>query len=180
MMSVPHYDVEYNDTYEQSVAAEFGPEIGYALTRTARFHGEYKRSLVNAVDVALDEREQFLDAIDTEKESIERARSRLATLDDERETMADEVRTDADFGALDACRARTDVLISDCDQIAARRQRVIADTERALALAGDVDVQTYAYQDLSVTYPVLAAVGDVGERLNALRRSIERAAAGGA
>jgi len=178
VMSVPHYDVEYDDTYERSVREEFGPELGFALTRTSRFHAEYKRSLVDAVDAAIDERERFLDVIDTESESVARAESRLAAIADELEAMAEEVHADADFGALDACRARTDALTSDCDRIAARRQRAIADAERALALADDADVQTYLYQDLPVTYPVLAAVGDVGDRLDALRHSIERAAAG--
>lgn len=177
VMSVPHYNIEYDDTYEQSVREEFGPEIGFALTQTSRFHAEYKRTLVDAVDAAIDERERFLNAIDAEAESVTRAESRLAAIDDECETMADEVQADADFGTLDACRARTAVLTSDCDRIAARRQRVIADTERTLALDANADVQTYLYQDLSVTYPVLAAVGTVGDRLDVLRRSIERAAA---
>ena len=178
VMSVPHYDTEYDDTYEQSVSEEFGPEIGFALTRTSRFHAEYKRSLIDAVDTAIDDRGRFLDTLDTEAESLTRAEARLAAIDDERETMTDDVHADADFGALDACRARTRTLTSDCDRVAARRQREIADTARALALDTDADVQTYLYQDLSVTYPVLAAVGEVGERLDELRRSIERAAAG--
>ncbi|WP_049983076.1 hypothetical protein [Halorubrum sp. BV1] len=176
VMSVPHYDVEYDDTYERSVREEFGPELCFALTRTSRFHAQYKRSLVDAVDAAIDERERFLDVIDTEAESVARAGSRLAAIDDEREAMVAEAHADADFGTLDACRARTSVLVSDVDRIAARRQRVIADAGRTLALDDDADVQAYLYQDLPVTYPVLAAVGDVGGRLDALRHSIERAA----
>ncbi|GAB7009161.1 DUF7260 family protein [Halorubrum trueperi] len=179
VMSVPHYDIEYDDTYERSLAAEFGPEIAFALTRTARFHAEYKRSLLAAVDDAIDERELFAETIGSEIESVDRAASRLTPIDRELEAMAREEVPDGDFGALDACRARTNVLRSDCDRIAVRRQREIVDHERSLALDGDVDLATYLYQDLSVTYPVLAAIGTVGDRIDALRRDIEREIAGG-
>jgi len=44
VMSVPHYEIEYDDTYQRSVAEECGPELAYALTRGSRFHAECKRS----------------------------------------------------------------------------------------------------------------------------------------
>ncbi|MFW6318192.1 MAG: DUF7260 family protein, partial [Halorubrum sp.] len=72
VMSVPHYAEEYDDTYERSVAEEFGPELAYALTRTDCFHEEYKRTLLSAVETAVQEREAFLDALESEIESVER------------------------------------------------------------------------------------------------------------
>ncbi|QAU11479.1 hypothetical protein EKH57_01030 [Halorubrum sp. BOL3-1] len=188
VMSVPHYEAEYDDTYERSVAAEFGPEIAYVLTRTNCFHEEYKRSLLSAAETAVQEREAFLDALESEIESVERARSGLDPIRTEIEAIEDELGGDgeretagagggtdaADFGALDACRTRTEALREDCDRIAARRQRALADHERRLALSDDLDLPAYCYQDLDVTYPVLAAVAAVGDRLEALRRRIER------
>ncbi|VTT85757.1 hypothetical protein DM2_1795 [Halorubrum sp. DM2] len=180
VMSVPHYEAEYDDTYERSVAEEFGPELAYALTRTNCFHEEYKRSLLSAAETAVQEREAFLDALESEIESVERARSRLDPIRTEIEAIEVELGCDgegkkgtADFGALDACRTRTDALREDCDRIAARRQRVLADHERRLALSDDLNLPAYCYQDLDVTYPVLAAVAAVGDRLDALRRRIE-------
>ncbi|GAA0552955.1 hypothetical protein ABNG02_03265 [Halorubrum ejinorense] len=193
VMSVPHYEVEYDDTYERSVAAEFGPEMAYALTRTTNFRAEYKRSLLTAASTAIEERESFLDAVESEVESVSRAGSRLDPVRSEVEAIRDELGGgderdeerdgDADrnghraaptFGALDACRTRTEALRDDCDRIAARRQRAIADSERRLALDDGLDLPAYCYQDLDATYPVLAAVGAVGADLDALRRRIER------
>ncbi|RLM63800.1 hypothetical protein DVK05_12855 [Halorubrum sp. Atlit-8R] len=183
VMSVPHYEAEYDDTYERSVAAEFGPEIAYALTRTDSFHEAYKRSLLSAVETAVQEREAFLDALESEVESVERAGSRLdpvrsevAAIDDELGD-GDAAAAAAGFGALDACRTRTEALVEDCDRIAARRQRVLADHERRLAIGDDIDFAAYCYQDLDASYPVLAAVGTVGDRLERLRDRIERAMA---
>ncbi|ELZ56457.1 MULTISPECIES: DUF7260 family protein [Halorubrum] len=188
VMSVPHYEAEYDDTYERSLAEEFGPELAYALTRTNCFREEYKRSLLSAVETAVQKREAFLDALKSEVESVERARSRLDPVREEIAAIDEELGGDgereagrddgdgatADFGALDACRTRTETLREDCDRIAARRQRVLADHERRLALSEDLDLPAYCYQDLDVTYPVLAAVGAVGDRLDTLRRRIER------
>jgi len=181
VMSVPHYEAEYDDTYERNIAAEFGPELAYALTRTNCFHEEYKRSMLSAAETAVQEREAFLDALESEIESVGCARSRLAPIRTEIEAIEDELGGDDEekkstptFGALDACRTRTEALREDCDRIAARRQRVLADHERRLALGDDLDLPAYCYQDLDVTYPVLAAVAAVGDRLDTLRRQIER------
>ncbi|WP_050032511.1 DUF7260 family protein [Halorubrum halophilum] len=177
VMSVPHYEVEYDDTYERSVAEEFSPELAYTLTRESRFHAECKRSLLDAIETAIEERERFAETVRSETESVDRAASRLAPI---RSEVASTARTDLSedgFGTLDAYRARTEALIDDCDRIAARRQRELASHERDLALDGDLDIPTYLYQDLDATYPVLATVGAVGDRLGDLKRRIERAMA---
>ncbi|MEZ3163121.1 hypothetical protein ABNG03_00925 [Halorubrum sp. RMP-47] len=186
VMSVPHYETEYDDTYERSVAEEFGPELAYALTRTNRFHEEYKESLLSAVETAVRDREAFLDAVESEIESVQRAGSRLDPIRSEVGAIEDEIGLtgsegtdgagvdDYGFGALDACRTRTGALRDDCDRIAARRQRVLAEHERRLA-TDHLDLPAYCYQGLDVTYPVLAAVGALGDRLTSLRSRIERA-----
>jgi len=179
VMSVPHYEDEYDDTYERSVAAEFGPELAYALTRGAAYHPDCERALFDAVDAAIAERERLEGRLRREAESIDRAGSRLAAVRREIASL-DAVVPDGDFGALDACRARAGVLVEDCDRIAARRQRVIAAHERELRLDEDaVDLPTYLYGSIDATYPVLAAVGAVGDRLDELTRRIESAMARG-
>lgn len=179
VMSVPHYEVEYDDTYERSVAAEFGPELAYALTQTSRFHAAYERSLLDAIDTAIEEREGFLETVRAETESIDRAASRLSPIEEETVTMSTAERDGEGFGfgTLDAYRARTTTLIEDCDRIAARRQRRLADHDRDLRLDDDLDLPAYLYADLSVTYPVLASVARAGDRLDDLKRRIERAMA---
>jgi hypothetical protein len=177
VMAVPHYGREYNDTYEQSVAEEFGPELAYALTRGPRFHRECKRSLLDATETAIEERERLVETVRSEIESVERAASRLAPIRSEIASTDTREFADAGFGALDAYRARVEVLVDDCDRIAARRQRELASHERGLALDDDPDLPTYLYQDIAPTYPVLATVGAVGGRLTELKRRVERAIA---
>ncbi|MFO8114369.1 MAG: hypothetical protein R6U01_03255 [Halorubrum sp.] len=177
VMSVPHYEEEYDDTYERSVAAEFGPELAYALTRSSGYHPEYEPALLDAIDAAIEERDRFVERLRVEAESLDRAGSRLAAIRREIDSLEAPV-PEGGFGALDACRARAGVLVGDCDRIAARRQRVIAEHERELRLGEDVvDLPTYLYQSTAATYPVLASIGSIGDRLDDLTRRIERAMA---
>lgn len=175
VMSVPHYEEEYDDTYEASLAAEFGPDLAAALTQEPTLHDRYKKSLLSRTADAVDERETFLDALDVEGASLDRATERLLSITEEVATLSGGRLADLDYGTLDAYRVRTETLEENCDAVASRRQRELADVDRSLRLDDTVpDVATYLYQDLSVTYPVLATVAAVGDRLRDLRRSIER------
>lgn len=175
-MSVPHYDEEYNDTYERSLAAEFSPEIAVALTREPTLHERYRSSLLAKTTEAIERREAFVDVLESESASIARARSDLAPILEEVTTFTRREFGAADFGALDAYRARLTVLAEKCDGIAARRQRERMDEERAIGVGEVVsDVQTYLYRDLPVTYPVLASVATVGDRIESVRADVERA-----
>lgn len=176
VMSVPHYDEEYDDTYERSLEAEFGPDLTLALTRESTLHGRYKRALLSKVETAIEERESFLEHVETEAASIDRATATLSPIVEEIETISRSSFSADDFGTLDAYRARTHVLEENCDGVANRRQREIGDAERSLRTDDSLpDLPTYLYQELPVTYPVLSAVGTVGDRIESLRRDVERA-----
>ena len=176
VMSVPHYEAEYDDTYESSLAAEFGPDLAVALTREPTLSDRSKSALLSKTDDAIAEREGLIDAVDSEVESIDRAADRLCSIREEITTLSETTLDELRFGTLDAYRVRTLTLEEGCDSVAARRQREIAGIGRSLQLNDAVpDLATYLYHDLPVTYPVLATVGAVGDRLEELRRSIERA-----
>ncbi|MFC5133330.1 MULTISPECIES: DUF7260 family protein [Haloferacaceae] len=176
VMSVPHYEEEYNDTYERSLAAEFSPELAVALTREPTLHERYRSSLLARTTEAIERREELVDVVESESASVARAREDLSPIVDEVTTFARRDFEMADFGALDAYRARLNVLDGTCDEIAARRQRERMDGERSTNVGEVVsDVQAYLYRDLPVTYPVLAAVAAVGGRIESVRIDVERA-----
>jgi hypothetical protein len=176
VMSVPHYEEEYNDTYERSLAEEFSPELAVALTREPTLHERYRSSLLTKTTEAIDRREDLLGIVESESASVSRARENLSSIAEEVATLSRRGFETERFGALDAYRARLNVLAEKCDEVAARRQRERIDGER-WANVGEVasDVRTYLYQDLSVTYPVLAAVAAVGRRVESVRLDVERA-----
>ncbi|SFH47815.1 hypothetical protein SAMN04488066_10577 [Halorubrum aquaticum] len=176
VMSVPHYDEEYNDTYERSLAEEFGPELALALTREPTLHERYRSSLLAKTTEAIRRRDELVGIVESESSSVSRAREDLSPIVEEVETVSRREFEAERFGALDAYRARLNVLAGTCDEIAARRQEERIDGERSANVAGIVsDVQAYLYRELPVTYPVLAAVAAVGGRIESVRLDVERA-----
>lgn len=173
VMSVPHYDEEYNDTYGQSLTAEFGPELAVMLTQESTLHPRSRASLLEQTATAIATREDFLAVLAAEIESVDAAADDLLAVAAETTTIAETSLDDARFGTLDAYRARLGVLEDTCDRVAARRQRDRDPQSIRFSDATD-DIQSYLYQDLAVTYPVLTAVGVVGRRLESVRRAVER------
>jgi|APHM01.1.fsa_nt_gi hypothetical protein len=172
VMSVPHYETEYNDTYPVSVAGELGPTVASALVQQTEFHTESKQRLLEMVAIAIDVRERFLSQLDRECDSLERAVETLPSILEEVNSLADERLQTAEFGALEAFRTRMTTLADQCESTAQRRQRVI-NSHETLHL-DDIDLPTYLYQELSVSYPVLAGVGQLLNQLESLKRRVDR------
>lgn len=176
VMSVPHYEEEYNDTYAASLAAEFGPELAAALTRESALHEHVRRSVLDQTTAAIETRDEFETVLEREQASVRAASEELRSLDDSVASLGETAVDRLDFGGLDAHRARLGVLERRCDEVATTRQRERVAVEQSMHFDGETDdVQTYLYQDLPVTYPVLAAVAAVGRRIDAVRRDVERA-----
>jgi hypothetical protein len=177
VMSVPHYDAEYGDTYPRSLAAEFGPELAAALTRGTAFEAEYRRALLAKAAEARELRGRFVDALDDERESLTGASVRLARVEEAVAGIEAAAFGTATFGELDAHRARLESLSDRCDAVAADRQAAIRHGERALGLPdAPPDLPAYLYGDLPERYPVLARIGDLGDRIRRQEDALAAAA----
>jgi hypothetical protein len=173
VMAVPHYEEEYGDALRESLEAEFGTEVAVGLTDLGRLTPGLKRAVLDAAGTARAERDRFVEALDAEADSLRGSETRLAVIRDELGTLADEPTPD--FGARDAVRARLGVLAGDCDAVADDRQATLREwDDRFDPPAGVPDLPRYLYADLDATYPVLATVAEVGERVTRLRRCVER------
>lgn len=172
VMSVPHYEQEYNDMYPQSVAKELGSELAGALTQGATFHAKCKRRLLDMLDTVIEIRERFAGHLDREYTSVEYANDNLAPMIEEVSSVADEPMETKGFGTLEAFRTRIGILADQCESLATRRQETLADHESAIL--DDMDIPSYLYQDLSISYPVLATVGELSLRIESLKACIDR------
>ena len=173
VMAVPHYEEEYGDSTAESLAAEFCPEAATGLVEFARLTPWLKRGVVDGAETARLERERFVEGLDAEADSLCGSEDRLAAVHGEVGSLADEPVPD--FGAQDAVRARLGVLADRCDAVAADRQAALREwQERFDAPVAVPDLPRYLYADLDATYPVLATVAAVGERVDRLRRRVER------
>lgn len=176
VMNVPHYEDDYNDTYAESLTEEFGPEIAVMLTESDHFLPAVKSKLIAEIDTAIQQRETFQQLVDRERQSLRSAATEIRSVSDRLAGLSGTDFESVSFGALDAFYRQTDVLITACDEIAADRQDDLVAIQRLWRSNASIPaLLDYFYQLLSVTYPVLATLGELGETIARVRGEIEAA-----
>lgn len=175
LMSVPHYVEEYDDTYAESLAEEFSPDIASALTDGTVFNNQCKQTLLSAVETSRSARDSLIDVVDRERKSVVEAKSELENLAAECGELATVEFERLRFGTLDAHRARLQVMKDNCEALSTRRQDAIFDQRRIQRIPADVpDVTVYFYQGLGVDYPVMSLVAELLDVIAARKRQVER------
>jgi len=173
VMSVPHYDEEYNDTYPLSIKEEFGSDVAVALTKSMNFTSITKSALLDSVKDAINEREKLRDVVETEKKSLTTSHNSLSDIAKDADDISKVKLNNLEFGALDAYRNQITVLFENLNHIATKRQNVIHNIRNKMrSSALDANIYGYFYQNLSIRHPVLAVIGDIGKILNKLKETI--------
>lgn len=176
VMAVPHYEEDYDDTYAESLRAEFDASLATALVDGNSFGKRCRAMLLSATAEAKTARQSLLAAVADEKDSLTAATNKLETIIESLDTLSEQPLAGESFGALDAYRARLEQLTRNCEAVLRRRQEAVFDQRRAVWLPADApDIARYFYQSLDIDYPVMAVIADLLDRIDALRSSIERA-----
>lgn len=178
VMSVPHYDEDYGDTYRESVLAEFGPEIGTALTEGRRFQPYLKRVTVGKARSCRSDRERFLELLDVESESVADIGATLDDLGSELDGFDDGAPAAGAYGALEAEWRRLDAIEAEIDRLATERQRSIIRQRREFSIPSAPDVPTYLYHAFDADYPLLSLCVTLRERVTKYKSERERTFAG--
>lgn len=146
VMSVDHYDEFYDEPLIENAAAELSDEVaaGFRLDTHLQFTDLYKRTLVTAINNAIDQRETFCAILDDERESLNQSRATLHTVVDE-----------LDGTHVPACLGNdfTNIL----DNVARQRQETF-DRRTMSSRTDGRELCSYLYADCGWTYPVLTAV----------------------
>jgi hypothetical protein len=174
VMSVPHYDRDYGDTLAESLAAEFGDDIAAALVDGPALTPELGDVLRAAVAASRRERTQFLDVLAHEAESLGRIANDLASIRADLERLDDRPLSERGFDDLRTLWDRVGDLEARLDGVAMRRQETL-DGHRGGLPGVPRNLQDYLYVDLSVTYPGLVAIAELGSTHRRARRRVERA-----
>lgn len=156
VMSVEHYDDLYGETLEEHFAAELSPELLAGLQEGAgsQFTDLYKRTLLGAVETAVDQRETFCEILDNERASLETSAGELEALVDD----LDGTRVPA---------AHRGEFADTLDEVARQRQETFAGRTSSPRTDGH-DLCSYLYADCAWTYPVLTAVTRLRGTVNGL------------
>ena len=176
VMGVSHYDEEYDDTVTDSMAEEFGPSISAALASGQPFTLVLKQQLMQAAQEAQEEREWFLEILDTEQTELQKARTHLETAEDELESTTVGLPSEQSYGELIQGYERLREVEADCELLLDHRQKQRIDGHNSVDTLRNTitDIQSYLYSALPVTYPVLADTTALLEKVRRTRRQFSR------
>jgi len=166
VMSIPHYEDEYGDTYPSSVKEEFGTDIAVALTQSSNFTLISKSALVDSIQSAIDERKKLRDVVLLEKKSITTLRDDLRNINKNINKISDAKFSHLDFVALDAYRTQIKQLFDKCDKILLKYQNRIREIQKIINTnAPRLSIHKYFYQSLSTDYPILSRIGETSRKI---------------
>jgi hypothetical protein len=166
VMSVPHYDAVYGDTFAESVASEFGPDVAAVLTGDGTFDERGKRAVLSAARRAQVERDEFRSVLETELEQLADAATALGTVATELDRLAADDPGDAPPSERDEALDRLGTLLTRCEDLVASRQATLDDQRTSVPASRDApDFAVYLYADLSTSYPILSVATDLAGRI---------------
>jgi len=173
VMSVPHYETEYDDTVAESLAAEFGDDLAAALLGGTALTPELRDAVRAATTAARREREGFLDVLDREADSLETAADDIATLRADLDALDDRPLSARGFDDLHDLWSTLRDFEGRVDGMSLHRQETIR-SHRSDLPGVPTDLCEYLYAGLPVSYPVLDALADLGDDLERARRRVAR------
>lgn len=158
VMSLPDYDSEYGETFEEHFAAEFGHEIASVVLNGQQLNKPVKHLLVQQARESGQHRQQLLDGLELEERSLHEARAHLEPID--------AFLIDVKPNRLRTMTIPELVEIDDeirkwqtqSESLLRTRQREIQTVNRRVGSGTENLLQEYLYQHHKVTFPVLHTV----------------------
>jgi hypothetical protein len=175
VMSVPHYEDDYDQSLTDDIAEEFSPELANALATADALTPPLQETLLTGGQQATDGRTTLLSALDHEADNLQHARDTLTEMN----TTLTEMNQ-RPLGAWSPTELRsTDERLADfeaqCDDLATDRQAELRSQRIPGPNRADEELNEYLYRSLSVTYPVLADLAEFRSLLATARQHLERA-----
>lgn len=177
VMSVPHYEEDYNEPLEENMAVEFGRDITVTVANETKLTPVLQSLLVSKANKAAQDRQSFMRALARERTSILEAEE---SFDDIQSTLSNfhphELR-EGEFENLATRWEELDELESQCMEAVQTRQNRIESEPLADTVPEDEpSIFEYVYQSLEVDYPILATATDILDQIQTSRHTLTRIA----
>jgi hypothetical protein len=165
-MGVPHHETEYGVSCVDDMAEEFSETVANAVFEGKQFTTVLKEALVQQATVASSFRDEYLDVLRGERESIRSARTELREIDNQVQAVFEPELCTQSFASLlegweSLLRAR-----QRFDELTVERQQEIQREIRFPSKATLSFLQQYLYRELDVAFPVLAATVACQQRVD--------------
>lgn len=180
VMAVPHYEEEYREPLPVNMNIEFGEDVASAVQGSAGMTPQLKQTLVERSRTAHDQRVTLLRKLDGEVEALDEAERELAKA---RRSANRVERASLEQHSFDQLVAEWHLLTDrerECEAVLTERQESIRTRDRETRRVNSGPTfEEYLYDQLDVTYPVLAAGADLLDRVRDARTRVEKVLATG-
>lgn len=161
VMTVPHYEEEYDEPLTENMAAELGTDLAGFVHGDDILTPNLQQALIRASHAAKQERASFRKSLDRERDTLTDARRRLRDVSESTERLATTPLDRCPFDKLLRVEHRLQNLKSDCEEILQDRQRDL----QKRSYHNDLQLQAYLYPSQPWTFPVLDDALDCLSRL---------------
>nr|WP_185194153.1 hypothetical protein [Halobellus ruber] len=162
VMSVDHYEAEYDEPLETNLTAELGLDLATAVNTTDVLHPSLQQALAQASDTAAHKRADFESQIDSELRSLSAAEDRIREVAASVERVRSRDINQHPFDGLQEATEQIQTAEQTCESLIADRQAEYVDAP----MAGGLTLQEYLYQPHEWTHPV---IGDALGVINTIR-----------
>ncbi|MFW5895837.1 MAG: DUF7260 family protein [archaeon] len=167
VMAVDHFDRDYGESFDESLANEFGDGVATAVLANDGLSPQVKQAVLARTSDCRRQRRQYLAALDRERQRLEWAGDALAAAGATCEEVDGERLRRRSFGEL---QARYEQLAAEraslTDVLAKRQDQLHEGVTFGWQRRETESVYRYLYRDVDATYPVLADGTRVLERMD--------------
>lgn len=175
VMSVPHYEEDYDQSLDDHLAAEFSPELAGALATIDTLTPPVQETILTSSEQAIEERTTLLRALNREADNLQQTRDTLNEMNTALTKMNQCPISAWSTNRIIANYGRLVDFETQCDELAAERQAELHSQRIPGPNHTDEELNEYLYESLPVTYPVLADLASFSSLLSTARQHLEHA-----
>ena len=173
IMNMPHYEEEYNETMAINLEAELGPDIAEAIIKDCPVTPQLQHVVAISAARAEEKRTEFINTLDIEIDILKTERRTLSAIQDMYTSFLNRQLYTYSLDELHEKYDQIDQKQSMCSKILEDRQTQRQTGHASLQTKSVSDLQSYLYQDLKVTYPILSDTLQLYKELCSCRYRIE-------
>lgn len=157
VMGASHYDREYDDTLRESLKMEFGETLSNHVVDGQTLTPPVREYLVSATKQVRNQRDEFLDQLHRERESLSTVADELNEIEARAVEFDRRIETTDTSTHLSEIDATLETLEERCTSLVARRQGRIQNRSNQNISGFDSDsLLQYLYHDMETVTPALA------------------------
>lgn len=175
VMATPDFDEVYNESIEESLKHELQPSLAEILLSKEPFTQRVKRNLLVATSSAIDRREDLLEVLEVEYDTLESTANDLEAIRERAESVSNRSNEWGEFDEVVVANETCESLKRRCETLLEERQREIRDSGMDRFVDEETHVlNLYLYGDLETEYPVLSAITTTYQQIQSVQEEASR------